>query len=343
MTTSAAEVITQYSQLLGRWQSPSDDLAWYVSAFAKDVIAKRGPFAEKSMFYPPGSTRYPETWVKLVGSDLRHARVFQVTGEMCSAVTQLYGKVIDEKTGSTTRLSIDELPSDAGFIWLDEPPSLKDRRGKITRSRAVSWHTLPIADDEIGNTTGIRIIIWADSHVSDDYDIMFLPGVRQRSERDLGRLQLQHSFVMPLDRDIQDDAAILNRIADDFLEWFRVLFMLLGTEIASTSRATLPKSVKANLNVKRPEVTVVTLRRVHHASPSPGKPATTVDWSHRWIVRGHHRHLDSYATEKHRATPVPGDRKHCECGARITWVWPYVKGPDGAPLVTDRTVYRLSR
>ena len=54
------------------------------------------------------------------------------------------------------------------------------------------------------------------------------------------------------------------------------------------------------------------------ARSSEGGEARSVEWTVRWIVRGHHR-----------AQWYPSTKSH-----RLIWVAPYMKGPDDAPLKT---------
>lgn len=68
------------------------------------------------------------------------------------------------------------------------------------------------------------------------------------------------------------------------------------------------------------DVTTVTLRRQETRYQDRDDPGF-VDWSHRWLVRGHVRRLSD----------------------RQTWVRPHVKGPEDKPLVLKHRRYRLSR
>lgn len=77
------------------------------------------------------------------------------------------------------------------------------------------------------------------------------------------------------------------------------------------TRATRRAAKRAHLDVHG--VTVIRIRRLEHA---PAAEPGSVDWTCRWIVRGHWRRL---------------------ADGRQTYVKPYVKGPEGLPLrVTDR-------
>lgn len=73
-----------------------------------------------------------------------------------------------------------------------------------------------------------------------------------------------------------------------------------------------------------PAVRVV--RLVERSTPTASDESRPVDWSHRWMVRGHWRNQWYPKTRTHR--PV--------------YVLPYVKGPDDKPLVIRRTVVDVS-
>lgn len=76
-------------------------------------------------------------------------------------------------------------------------------------------------------------------------------------------------------------------------------------------------------------VRIVHLRRAsYHPTPtdSTGEP---VNWSCRWVVGGHWRNQP--------CGPKHGDRK-------LTWIPPFVKGPEGMPLkVAVQKVYAVER
>lgn len=74
------------------------------------------------------------------------------------------------------------------------------------------------------------------------------------------------------------------------------------------------------------DVTVIRLR--HVASRGTGEAA--VNWSHRWLVRGHWRQ----------------QRCKDDSGAwttRPVFIHPYIKGPEEAPLLSRRHVNHLVR
>lgn len=70
-------------------------------------------------------------------------------------------------------------------------------------------------------------------------------------------------------------------------------------------------------------VRVISLRQLEHH----GGPGTDREYHHRWVVRGHWRN-QWYASQE-RNVPI--------------WISPYVKGPDGAPLLAGEKVYAWTR
>jgi hypothetical protein len=73
-----------------------------------------------------------------------------------------------------------------------------------------------------------------------------------------------------------------------------------------------------------PPVRVIQLRRPpHQPGRGGGEP---VQWHHQWIVRGHWRN-QAYGPERKLHRPV--------------WISPFVKGPEGAPMLGGQKVYTV--
>lgn len=70
-------------------------------------------------------------------------------------------------------------------------------------------------------------------------------------------------------------------------------------------------------------VRVITLRHPEHH----GYPTSDRTYHHRWVVRGHWR--KQWYPSQERNIPI--------------WITPYVKGPDGAPLLAGEKVYAWKR
>lgn len=81
-------------------------------------------------------------------------------------------------------------------------------------------------------------------------------------------------------------------------------------------------------------VTIIELRRTA-GSNEPGE--SLIDWSHRWLVRGHWRWQPCGDKHPYAQEIAPG-----KYAVRI-WIAPYVKGPEDKPLVVTDKVYALKR
>jgi hypothetical protein len=72
-------------------------------------------------------------------------------------------------------------------------------------------------------------------------------------------------------------------------------------------------------------VMTIQLRATAHTAAPPS--GNVIDWSHRWIVRGHWRQQW-----------YPSDQAH-----RVLWIPPYIKGPEDRPIQVRPAVYAVSR
>ena len=86
-------------------------------------------------------------------------------------------------------------------------------------------------------------------------------------------------------------------------------------DMASVARPFRRRQERARFALPLPTVGFVNLR--HVAREHRGGSEMPVDWSRRWLVRGHHR-----------AQWYPSRQTH-----RVVWIPPYVKGPEGKPFV----------
>lgn len=106
----------------------------------------------------------------------------------------------------------------------------------------------------------------------------------------------------------------------------------LNQPIVDTMHERAPRSYRRRaerMGRDEPALKVIRLRRVSPRIDS-GEEPNAIDWSHRWIVRGHwHRYWQGHDTDK---SLVP------------RWIGPYVKGPDDKPLaLRDPSLYLVNR
>jgi len=114
----------------------------------------------------------------------------------------------------------------------------------------------------------------------------------------------------------------------NLFRYMHALFLLLNQTIVVTEE-TLPNraSRKRAARVGIPgKVTVIALRRHENANRQEGE--SMVEWSHRWVVRGHWRWQACGVGRKER---------------RRIWIAPFIKGPEDKDLIVTDKVYDFRR
>lgn len=296
-------------------------------------------------FYPAQQGR---ELLPLIRKPLFGAPVYTVTEDIVDAVTGMYRRTSEAQTVS---FSASDLPSRTGFMRFDKPVVLRDVGGEYLSTRAISWGPVRVvAESGTIAKPGIRFTAWC--HHGDEHAMLTdaLPGAP---------LNLVSSQITPFGRELRrmhmrlEDGMLVDvrhgEGPDDLLYWVQTLWLFMQTEIVGTERPHIPRYFvrRARRFDDSDSVTVIQLRRVarHHGDEVGTRH---VDWSCRWIVQAHYRHLEDYGSVAHSngAVPKEGDPGHCAvCGRRISkQVRAYVKGPDGMPLkAVPETVYVVAR
>jgi hypothetical protein len=247
-----------------------------------------------------------------------------------------------------------EVPSPSGFVWFDKPPVLNDVNERRTSFRAISWGVESLeykhgTKGELQRGMGVRVTMWSWTGDTDDHWTAKERDLWLRSKDSDGAncLILLHATVMLFGERFGGHESVT---VDDFASWVHALWLLMDTEIVATSRPGIrqfsARRFHENMGIP-PEVNVIKLRRIVNPSDPDAEPVTMgpVHWRFRWLVQGHHRHLDEYTENKHHAVPDPAfsNTRCAVCMSRITWVHPYVKGPGDKPLRSAEQLYRLQR
>jgi len=353
---TASQVVDRHAQLHDTLARPGRYLAGVISMYGE--WADRGYNPEEDA--PPEADGYPGGWMarymlypyKVGGQRPRvdwetkflaglarglfTADTYQVTTAMCEIAEAIY-----EQTAKINgHIEAADLPSETGFLWLDKPFIRRDAKGQSYGTRAVTWQPQVLRRDGGEPEDGVRITLWGDRE--DDPDIAASAKRNSEIHGELGPLLMMMSVVIPFGTDF---GGLSDEGVPAPLHYVHAVWMLAGTEVAATDRGEVNRATRKRVlkSIRHHEVTVITLRRGHHDSDrEPGH--ADIDWSCRWIVRGFWRHQWGHGTIGHPHLGQPGPGGLClACGARITWVRPYVKGPDDRPLKATRTLYRLSR
>jgi hypothetical protein len=153
----------------------------------------------------------------------------------------------------------------------------------------------------------------------------------------VGDLDMHVSYVMWLhERDIVTDGFIPwgDKIVQNDLVGYmahaarfeRALVEYVGTPtMAVMAEPRLPTRNRKQLARAHSNVRVLSLRRTEASVPEDGAPRT-VEWTKRWIVRGHWRN-QAYG---------PGLTLR-----KLKYIFPFVKGPDDKPLDVRPTVFGI--
>jgi hypothetical protein len=120
------------------------------------------------------------------------------------------------------------------------------------------------------------------------------------------------------------------------LRLLHAFWLLLGQTVTDTSDVHLTgrrrkKAMQAGIPAR---VTVIQLRRIE-SKRSEGE--TFVEWSHRWVVRGHWAWYHCGPDHPYAQEVEPG-KFMCRL-----WRAPFVKGPQDKPLIVTEKVYALHR
>lgn len=346
------EILAYHADVAARYASAGTLLSDYMRSFMLNAVQRGGPVMATT-FYPVMhegtydgviTSRQGHEMCAVVGRDLADAVTYEVTAEITGILRDLYARSIRER--GDIMFDQAELPCESGFAWYDDGWPLLDRNNMSFVIRAVSWHhdeirvVRPARYGEPATRGVVRIVLW--THVDDDG-----PGMPDLDLPGMGKLQVLHVGVLPYGMALKP---VDQEAGEPFVDMVKLLWMFLGTEIVSTR----PRKVKnhyrkhALRTLRHGSVNVVLLRKIRNVT-EPAEGHARIDWSCRWVVNGHYRHLTNPNAAEgghvhHAVALTSGTDKICAtCGGLLTYVRPYLKGPDGLPLKASRTLMRLTR
>ncbi len=358
--TTAAQVLDMHTALYERWKHPSEDLVRFLNDFMDGIFQETteahggvgARLAFSYMFWPCTSG---EQYASMLARQLYVAPTYQVTAEMMDAVTATYEQVV----GHVGHMEEREAPGPSGFCYFDKPLVFESGGAQVAY-RAISWcqQSMDFNDGD-GAWPGVRIAAWASVDDNEDGQTSFSRltsggkvvkelGIDSQAAgqlRSLGPLFLGHSLLQPFEERFNPRKKNEDATLADVTRWLHTLWMFLQTELTvvkpsdPVERHARKRAMKS---LNHSDVSVVLLRRIHNAAEPSGEHHS-IDWSCRWVVQGHDRHLEKYEGPRHHAVTEGGD-KHCAtCQGRTTYVRAYLKGPDGLPLRAARQLYKLAR
>lgn len=255
----------------------------------------------------------PYRWLRSVLNLLSKSSCFWVSTEVFEVISQAADALPDD-----AQVSRDEIVMPYGFIVLEAPES-----GGL---RAISWSKA--AGDLVSNPK-LSAEFWASVGwfaVQDcDQTYSHLPANQLVPSN---YIHLSHYADIPYPDGSYDDPTLSVHAGT---KWLKAFWLFVQQRLLVESRER-PDRKTAKRLAKLPElptedVRVIQLRRQAFSGGGSDGEAMPVDWSHRWIVGGHWRKQYLPSTNDHR----------------LTWIAPYVKGPDDKPLVVKKNVFSVVR
>lgn len=251
----------------------------------------------------------------------------------------------------------EDLPTPQGFLWIPGGLTVLDIRGRVLRYNGALW-----------SSHGGRVFVWWMTDKYDETDMTNVelkaldpeywkkfPQVSPGGEANipfgqpLPKMLAQSTVIPPeyrsqmhwdpelglvfaTDKGYEHDEirALMTPSVqiDACMRWLVACWRLMGQSVTRLNDEPVPRGLqKLGRRAGLPDqaVTVVDLR----SSPSKGSGESEIEWTHRWLRRGHWR-----------KQPYKIDG---EWVRKTIWIHPTVCGPEGLPLVIKDHVYNLKR
>ncbi|MFI8977133.1 hypothetical protein ACIGO9_29920 [Nocardia asteroides] len=130
----------------------------------------------------------------------------------------------------------------------------------------------------------------------------------------------------PISNQTSRDAGVLNPQSEVLTRYVRASWALMDAPLADITEPAAPRPLRRRMGRDGVLSTLVAVDLKSHHRPPSEAGGEGPDWSHRWMVRGHWRHL------KHPRFKNP----------RAVWIPEYAKGPDDKPLVVKDKVITIT-
>lgn len=288
-------------------------------------------------------------WVRALKNYIEGAYAYRVTAEMCLVLAHA-ASALDEDDRIDPQLA----PTGCGIVHFAKPIKVQDVRGKTMLVHWAVWGPTTYA-----GRNALALAFYNDTWIEPDevwgdFQTGF-PGLNKEAQDsimdDLGRWSSVHQTIMPAGMKLgpsqvaAPDVQVARIMAEEEIpgvletpeevksatnlhRYMHALFLLLNQTVVDIqeeepNRATRRRMLRKGLPQK---VTVIALRR--HANANRQEGESLVEWSHRWIVRGHWRWQACGPNRSER---------------RRIWIAPFVKGPEDKELIVTDKVYSLER
>lgn len=308
--------------------------------------------------------------------DLDRAESYWVAPDMVTLVEHA------AKTMPVQPLKDTDLPTRSGFVILDKCFYVKDVREQTIAVKAILWSPTRIrtntsADDVVSHASlgalgapepttmldGIQLSFYTDPFDSRDHMYEDYVSTKSRDEQ-LELRQVMGDFVLlgfggwafgldyvesleykvdadaptavviPEGTEPDQEVGFVHKTEADMRRFMAAFWTLLSQPIAVTERkypdrAAARRLKRGGLLENIDGVKIVVLRKRYETDDHDREIAIpgSVEWSRRWIVDGHWRNQW-----------VPSINGH-----RLTYIAPYIKGPEDKPLIVQNKVYAWKR
>lgn len=344
------------------------------------ILAATGSFSGRPGPIDTTDLRPGEAFVETLEVAVKTAYAYRVTHDM-GMVLEHTATMLDESDTFDRQMA----PTGTGIVRFDRPITVHDVRGKKMLVHWMVW-----GPGQIGGKPGLFVACYNDLWTEPDevYTDFFAgmekqaaflghridpseaPNMHSWYQQVMGRWASVSQFVVAhgkslgpptMDPDPEQQAWVIAQgdtphSATNLPRYLHALFLLLNQTITKVEdeipdRPARRRAEKAGFPSK---VVVIRLRRVEGSARAEGE--SLVEWSHRWLVRGHlrwqpygprvsdHKHVLGEASKgasghSERHCIIEGCNHHVE---RI-YINAFIKGPAGAPLIVSDKVYELGR
>ena len=269
---------------------------------------------------------------------LNDSSMYFVKAEMTDLIT-FAGERLEEDDVVNVELA----PTRQGFVYFEKPVPLDDLRGTTLNINALLWH--------FTNKNDLVVYMWNDQYRTPD---PVATQMKKQAEGDsnakkfletlgrwgfVGMLASRHGQAIGKPFIEQDEYTIKQYEANEgftpvpsgnLIRVLHAYWLLMNQTLVKISDEHADRKLARTM--KRFElpsyVTVMQYRRTETLGEFVGE--SSVEWSHRWIVRGHWRWQ-----------PFKNDAGKDD--VKRIWIAPFMKGPEDKPLVLTDKIYALTR
>jgi hypothetical protein len=256
-------------------------------------------------------------------------------------ITTLITATCDSMPGY--KLHESDLPSDAGFVYLESPIVVPDKWGKPLVIHGFGWgRAIGSANPNIqmglaprgyrpepGDPTGITLLLFTDpsdprDHMYDEWNGKLMQRWRASGGVTPRFLSMWVGAVM-FGSELRADDNMSSKFIAAFFRFIQETYV--DSREVHSDRAAVKRSVRARK--LEPVIRVVKLRRKESKARREGE-AMPVEWQRQWMV--------GLPNGRWRNQWYPSLGEH-----RPKFILPYVKGPKDKPLIIDDKIFIVDR